>query len=601
MIERFLAMGQTMTIKTKQVLDSIISCNRCTIETLANELNMTQRQIRYHLNLINQYTNEETVSVDYKGGVYLTDKEMLEEYRKHLPVLYKFTKEERIKGIYILLAFRLSELNLTFLSKKMKVARTTIKNDLKEVQKKLKEFQLTLNYDKKYYISGDEKDIFTFHVYCISILFDFYDLIDAYDLQQFKEIDILSSKRKKEIQQLERLIIQYISKEYETLKGKRLIYLSHIILTMIYYYKNNIMFPFSKYQLPSEQTANFKKFIYTIEKKWDIRLDEEQMNQISSTISFLCMRADHHLYNSFKKKAVMFIYGLISYIEKTTGFVLHEDIELMNALFYHMMLTYTQGSSVSLSNDMEDKIRVSFTIKKLIEDYCLFSHEKIDENEMFFLQLHILNSFRKIKKLNKKKVLLVTSASNYVVQSLCHDLESIFYIDVIQQVTPYELSDNLDDYDAVLFTEEIPLSYRHLNHVVKINFVLTQEDFRQLSNLQFDIYQHSIDLKQLEDALSFLSDTDKQKTMHAIYYLLKQDHINMHYSSDILIDFKYVYVPYIDPDECQITIHEGLRAGFEIDGESENILEIARIKNVEYRRLKSKNAGLILRGLFEMK
>ena len=592
-------MEQMMTIKTKQVMDYLISCKHSTIESLATNLNMTQRQIRYHLNLINQYMKKEIVSVDYKGGVFLKDFKISEQ--SDFFSSYKFTKKERIKGIYILLAFRTSELNLTFLSKKMNVARTTIKNDLKEVEKKLEVFQLLLQYDKKYYISGDDKDIFTFQVYCIPILFEFYDLIDAYDLQQFKEIDILSIKRRKEIQKLEHLIMQYVSCEYKTLKGKRLIRLSHIVLTMIYYYENHMVFPFFKYQLPYKHSEYFEEFVKKVESNLGLFLSAEQKNQIASVISFMYIHDDHNKYQDLKEHTIIFLYGLISYIEKMTSFILYEDVELLNALFYHVMLTYTQGTSFKISKEMKKSIQISLTIKKLIEDYCMICHERLDEDEILFLQLHILNSFRKLKKEDKKKVLLVTSASNYIVQSLCYDLESIFYIDVVQQVTPYELTDDLQKYDGVLFTEDIPLSYRHLNNVTKVNFILTQEDFKNLKNLQFDIHHYSLDLKQLDDLLYFLNDEEKQKAIVTFHHFLEQNHISSYYSKGILDHFQRVEVSYIDPKICSIEIHKGLKAGFIIEDNKNNQLEVAFDGNDQYCILKSNNAGLLLRGLLEMR
>lgn len=589
-----------MTVKMKQVIDSILSNEYPTINDLSLELNMKKRQVRYYLDLINQYGNQIIINMDHKGGIHVKDINLLRDIGNNRDYTYNLSKEDRMKCIHILIAFRISELNLSFLSKVMSVNRTTVKNDLEAVKKQLLDYHLYLSYDKKFILHGNNTDIFKYRVSCIHRLFDFYELNNVYNLQQFEEIDLFRSDRRNEMHKLETWIIQYVSKFNDVVKGHRLINLSHAILTLLYYCKYDIDLPDIQDQLPGVYIKKYDDFIKLMEERCHIKFSDKQKVYFDSIISYMYNTIDNEEQKDIRNKTILFVYNLISFIESKTDYCLHEDIDLLNALYQHMMLTFTDKTNTYISLEFKDNFALSHEIETLIKDFCDQDQNDLDEQEILFIQFHIENALRNQRQSFKKQVLLVSSASKYVIEALCHDLERTYNINIVRQITSYELDIDIFQYDAILFTEDIPSYLRYYPQIVKINLTLTKEDYYKLDNIPFELKRHKIDMKQMEYALNFLNVEDKKKTLHIVKDFLKEENIGVYDYTNALSKFQISYLDDKEDIDYPIQVNEFVNIGFCIHNSEENSLDISTVNNQEYIVLKSKDVGLLIQGLLEI-
>ncbi len=587
-----------MTVRMKQVIDSILS-NECpTISSLSLELNMKQRQIRYYLDLINQYVNEDIVYMDHKGGIHIKDIDLLREISNNKE--FTLSKEDRMKCIHILIAFSLSKLNLSFLSKIMNVNRTTVKNDLKVVEKQLLEYNLQLSYDKKFILHGNESDIFKYRVFCIQRLFDFYELSSIYNFKQFEDIELFSVDRRNEMHKLETWIIQYVSKLNNAVKGQRLINLSHAILTLLYYCRHDIELPYIQYQLPEAYMNQYDDFIKLLEERCHITFSDKQKIYFDIIISYMYNTLDNDEQKDIRNNAILFVYKLISFIESKTDYCLHEDIDLLNALYQHMMLTFTDKTNTYISLEFKVNFALSHEIETLIKEYCYHYQKDLDEQEILFIQFHIENALRNQRQSFKKQVLLVSSASKYVIEALCHDLERTYNINIVRQITSYELDIDIFQYDAILFTEDIPSYLRYYPQIVKINLTLTKEDYYKLDNIPFEVNRHKIDMRQMDYALNFLNIEDRKKTLNIVKGFLQEENIGIYDYSNALSKFQISYLDDKENIDYPIQVNEFVNIGFCVHNSEENSLEIETINNHDYIMLKSRDVGLLIQGLLEI-
>ncbi len=178
------------------------------LKYFAEKYSVSERNIRYSIDNINFYLRKENLDeIEIKKGslVFSTDEKNLNFLIKNLDmVTYTFSQEERES--YILTKYLFEEnVTLKEIELFLNVSRTTIKKDLKNVEKQISYFELYFLRDgNKIEISGNEKKLR--HLKLLKLL----DYIEVKD----KEIFIFSKKYLNE--KIESQIIEkYINKYYE--------------------------------------------------------------------------------------------------------------------------------------------------------------------------------------------------------------------------------------------------------------------------------------------------------------------------------------------------------------------------------------------------
>ena len=187
-----------------------INNNIFPISSLAEKYSVSERNIRYSIDNINFYLRKmELPEIVIKKGnleFSINDKE-LDSFIEALNMnIYVFSQEERKDYILINYLFR-ENVKISEMEENLKVSRTTIKKDLKDLEKYLAEFELSFYRDENgMYITGKEKKLR--HLKLLKML----------DYIEIKNKNIVYIKKKYFNKKEEQKIIAEYIKEYDIKK-----------------------------------------------------------------------------------------------------------------------------------------------------------------------------------------------------------------------------------------------------------------------------------------------------------------------------------------------------------------------------------------------
>src|SRR6056297_2091493 len=140
----------------------INSSDNISIADLALRFNLSERSIRYDIEKINKILKSKNLPLIKKGSVgslSLPKKELILQYIDSLETLY-FSSESRQK--FMLYTVVLSgSINLTAMTKKLGVSRTSVKKNIEDVKDYLNTFQLNIvhSHSRGLILKGRENDI----------------------------------------------------------------------------------------------------------------------------------------------------------------------------------------------------------------------------------------------------------------------------------------------------------------------------------------------------------------------------------------------------------------------------------------------------------
>jgi mannitol operon transcriptional antiterminator len=187
-----------------------INNNIFPISSLAEKYSVSERNIRYSIDNINFYLRKmELPEIVIKKGnleFSINDKE-LDSFIEALNMnIYVFSQEERKDYILINYLFR-ENVKISEMEEDLKVSRTTIKKDLKDLEKYLAEFELSFYRDENgMYITGKEKKLR--HLKLLKML----------DYIEIKNKNVVYIKKKYFNKKEEQKIIAEYIKEYDIKK-----------------------------------------------------------------------------------------------------------------------------------------------------------------------------------------------------------------------------------------------------------------------------------------------------------------------------------------------------------------------------------------------
>lgn len=128
------------------IINLLLEKTFLTIESLEEDTGLTTRQITYRLNRVNDLLNSkgsEIITLKHKKDIVLKEEirdvllEIIKEYNDDNN--YYLSKDERLMFIYLTLFINLEYLSLNNLINSMKVSRSSVLSDIKELEELIKE------------------------------------------------------------------------------------------------------------------------------------------------------------------------------------------------------------------------------------------------------------------------------------------------------------------------------------------------------------------------------------------------------------------------------------------------------------------------------
>lgn len=412
-------MKKNLTTRAKLVLIHITQNPNNDLLSIANMLEVSTRQIRYDIECINEYYNI-NITTDNKGNIFVGNISEIHKCIQKIDENIKFSKEERVNYLLIMLAYNLDCLNINEYGRRLNTSRVTIKNDLEEVKNILmKKYHLRLEYDLKYKLVGQEKHLFIFREETLSILEKFncapfntnYNFYFDKNLIAPALVDIVQTKII--VKEFMNQVDLYCNDDYFKC-------IAYSIIMTLWYCKH-------KLKLPKELTEgreneiildiDFKQLYDKLEAHYQFALDDISKWHISSIISSFFLAVDKKE-SSIIEKVITYIYHLIVYLNEECGISLFNDFELLKALFHHLAaLSKRKSKDLDVPTIEQYAIPLDKKIKDRISEFCLKNVDIICVNtvqEIALIQLYVANSLRKNQNYKRKyQIMLVSGCSSY--------------------------------------------------------------------------------------------------------------------------------------------------------------------------------------------
>jgi lichenan operon transcriptional antiterminator len=406
------------------------------------------------------------------------------------------------------------------------VSTSTLKKDLKNVDKILKKYDLRIGITKKQgvRIVGDEAKI----RYCISeYIFDGSNIENTIENKFYK--DIFSEY---EIQVIKKILIDMIKKfdlrltdiAYESILGHTLIMLKRFEREKLVEYKES--------DIQSFRTTKEFKCASEIIK----RIDDELKIDLGGEVYYLTQHliSSHRLLieginDDYECKDV--IEEILNKIRQYTSIDLSDDKQLINGLAMHLDVALQRlRFNMNIRNEFIDAIKNQYPLAfelavlagEVIEDnYQL----RADENEIGFLAIHFGAALERKglnQKIDKKKVIIVCIAGIATAMLLKEKIQRNFgtRIEVVQICSYQNLTQEMiDEVDLVLTTVDLPQFYS--KKVKKIQLFLNDDDIVHIGRAidAIDQIDQEVTLNTIFKENLFFVDTDVKTKQEAISYI----------------------------------------------------------------------------------
>ncbi len=513
--------------KEIEILNDLINGKEYTFEDIAIKYGISNRSARYYIDNIDIILKKlgYKITEKKKNIIKLSIKQNFQKLYKYLDEIHKLSLEDRILIMKMILFFETKGLNLTELSEKLNISRTTIKKDFHILSKELQEDQIEVLYKNSngYVLNGDIKKIF---IQKISLIGDLFVLtktkknstfINSDVLNVFYEYINLNMINKVEVFLLEIENLMKLNMNEETYGN-----VFSCIIILIYFIRDDIEnheIISKKFLINTKEYRDIGKIVNSVFGE-NIKVKEEILIQITDLIMGVSINGFEN--NTFQEwiNGELIIKKMISKASKILKMDLTNDEILYNGLLYHIKpAIYRIKNGIQITNSvfkelilMKDPIlNVVDQVVKEIEEVFNF---KFPEDEISLIGFHLKSSVDRNTLDKSKKVILVCGLGYGSSKVLEQSLRENYNIDVVD-VLPYHLIDNFDfnyqNIDLILST--VNMNKKYDVPIIKINPILKEEDFNVLSKYGVQKSKSKISLKKLINIISESSEIKDKKSM----------------------------------------------------------------------------------------
>lgn len=419
-------MNQYLNERSNKILKILLEHKEpVTIGMISEELNVSNRTIRYDLEELDEYLKQyEGVSIEKKARVgiwLLCSEEKLDTIRslvyKNKSYIKPLSTEERKYYIIRQLIQASDIIKMQNLANELYVSRVTIHNDLKYVEEWLSKFDLKLIKKQNYglQISGEEKNWRRAVSALLTVLKDNeelkYMINDADKLHHESRLSCKSFKKIKElIPDIDLRVIEIILKEAEREFNLSLTdeafegMVVHIAIS-IRRLNSNKAVELNKEQLQAIKEVKEYEIGQWIAGKFK---SEFSVNFSESEIAYLTLHilgskihenvqlsSHSKIIDSIDEKLKTFTKDVINLISNILGTDLNKDVRLYNGLILHLRPAINRMEhGMNLRNPLIDEIKdkmpavfgASWATSNLFEKYF---NIKVSEEEIGYIAMHV--------------------------------------------------------------------------------------------------------------------------------------------------------------------------------------------------------------------
>ena len=373
--------------RCRQILNVLLShADYVSVNAIAKALQVSRRTVYYDIDKINLWLEQAGLShleIVREKGLYLSQQErekiqtMLESDSENQ--VYIFSPEERIKIIICYVIYAQEAIYMEQFTDCFAVSRNTIFADLKEVTKKLKQYDLKLDYQPKqgYTILGDPVRV--------RALFILY----FNEMETLFKSGVIRFFNQKQIQDYYHTL-KKIEQTLEISYVDGVLYSIAALVPLLYQHRTAIRFTDLK------QTEIVKTQEYALVQKYFPDLEPEE--QIYLSLHLLGSRVNLVPDEYFESDSKTYVYdltqSLVSEFEKIACVTFDKREELERALFVHLNTSlYRYRYGIQIGNILGDDVMNEYPDMFAITKIAVKRLEKqielpIPDSEIAYLTLH---------------------------------------------------------------------------------------------------------------------------------------------------------------------------------------------------------------------
>lgn len=477
------------------------------IKILIQKFNVSNRTIRYDLDAINQFLIEhELPKLLRKPNVGISFSKDADNRDKVIALLknmnyysYVLSKEERIK---ILISELLSQKEYTTIEKlgnKVMVSRNTIKKDLVEMKKWLKNYEIGIiaSQNRGLKVAGQEKNIRSASIEIFTAASDTDKALEIVEVPLYTHFNIGMYAQLKELvgdidmvvveealQMAEKELNQTFSDDaYSNLVIHIVIAVKRILL------KRDIIMPQEELMI-LEGCSEFqvaKKIAHRLEKSFNLKLPKDEIGYI--TVHLLGSRitkTSFDLKDEFIELQLL-TQKLIVTVSDKFELDLTVDEELFEGLIAHLRpALYRVKHNLLLKNpilmEIRDKYPLVFqAVKQSISTIERKLGNCFLDDEIGYITLHFAAAKERVKerKILKPNILIVCSTGIGTSKILSASISTRFNVNIIDSVGYHQVEQILSKKDIDLILTTVPLKEEKVKWL-KVNPILTENDIKVL-------------------------------------------------------------------------------------------------------------------------
>jgi transcriptional antiterminator/mannitol/fructose-specific phosphotransferase system IIA component (Ntr-type) len=486
------------------------------LKNMVNIIQMSERTIRYDIDKINEFLLEKNIGKINKlskGIVVLENPENVKEYLlENFHEIFFLEYRDIFLTISILFS---GKINISHICETFDLSRTTIKNDLKGIKKKLEEYNLKLeiNTHKGLVLIGKEEDVRRMQLNILNKYFDFEDThslevkyISKLIEKNFKGIDFKSVSK----------FIDYVTENMEKIiSDEAYLILKNYILIMVRRIQQNKILKTSlneNFLMTTEEYNAVLKAIPILEAVYNLKINNYEILKL--TDYFL----GSHSYNtkmSFYKNWIeieTIIKKIIDEFSEQIQLDLSKDEFLFDGLLNHIKPTIHRiRNKIELKNSIYSEVISEypklFTLtKKVFSNLEEFIGKEFSKEELAFLVIHFKGAIDRnaYQKKETRNILLVCGEGLGTSKLISQQLKENYDVNILNTIPLNQLTKTIKKLDKTIDLIVTTLKIKDIETdipVILVKPILNNEELKRLDRYNLPKYNKKVLLSNILKSL----------------------------------------------------------------------------------------------------
>ena len=475
-----------------KVIEFLKNKDEATIKETAVALKISEKAVRYEidkLNFILAVNKFPEIKKESKGRLISREFSAAYDEKVFLELINKNTKNDRKE--YIKLRILLDEkINFSRMSDELDVSRTTVKNDVSEIEKEIKKDGIKLNNNNH---DNEETDIRNY------ILKNYKENINKFFYMEETESGLIDTLVFNELSGADMdMIREFLNRISEEIENKDNNFYEYIFSYLIVAYMRIRRGHLIENMKNKSFLKNTNEYILVsgqikiLEKSFGITYAENEVLQLVDYIlGFISYGYNTSIFESWIEIKLL-VQEIISEVNNYTDLDITSDEELFNGLLNHIKpVIYRMKNSLGIEEEIYYEAIKAYPelfdiVKNALKGLENLIGKKIDNSEIALFTIHFLASIERNRNFrNKYRNILLVCGGGYGTSMLVgKQLEENYDINIAATLSYMELLDyNLENVDLIISTLTLNehLTEKINKPIVKITAFFTVEDQEKLN------------------------------------------------------------------------------------------------------------------------